>query len=201
MSLRERKKARTRRALGDAAVRLFLDRGFEATTVEDIVAASGVSRRTFFRYFPSKEAAFFASHDERFEAFVERVARIRETRPAWTACCEAFLEAAASYEADRDGSTAWRRVMMSSEALQAQDLRLDALWEGEVRRVLRADGLPPLEAAVAAGALMGVVRATLSRWFASHGDLIGMGRRAMTTLDQGLVATLAEHGIDARAGG
>ncbi|MCW0211771.1 MAG: TetR family transcriptional regulator [Pseudonocardia sp.] len=53
--LRERKKARTRAELQAHALRLFRDRGWAATTVDDIAAAAEVSRSTFFRYFPTKE--------------------------------------------------------------------------------------------------------------------------------------------------
>jgi AcrR family transcriptional regulator len=53
--LRERKKARTRAELQRHALRLFRDRGWAATTVDDIAAAAEVSRSTFFRYFPTKE--------------------------------------------------------------------------------------------------------------------------------------------------
>jgi AcrR family transcriptional regulator len=52
---REANKAATRKALHDAARRMFEDHGFEETTVRDIAAAAGVTERTFFRYFPSKE--------------------------------------------------------------------------------------------------------------------------------------------------
>ena len=65
--LRERKKERTREALIDAAQELFLRKGYEATTIDEIVADVEVSRRTFFRYFAGKEEVALARATE-FEA-------------------------------------------------------------------------------------------------------------------------------------
>ncbi|MFI6289501.1 TetR family transcriptional regulator [Streptomyces sp. NPDC051018] len=63
-----------REALAEAAFQLFLERGFERTTVDDIVARAGVGRRSFFRYFPSKEDAVFPDHEsclDEMTAFLE----------------------------------------------------------------------------------------------------------------------------------
>lgn len=72
--LRERKKARTRQALSDAATRLFAERGFEAVTVADIAAAADVGVGTVFNYFRAKEDLFFDRADTMEDALVAAVA-------------------------------------------------------------------------------------------------------------------------------
>lgn len=57
--VRERKRAETRQAIVQAATRLFLERGVTKTSVDDIAAAAGIARRTFFLHFPSKEDVLF----------------------------------------------------------------------------------------------------------------------------------------------
>lgn len=170
-------------------MRLFLEHGFERTTVDDIVAEAGVSRRTFFRYFPSKEAAFFAGTDARYEQFVESIQqRLASEDTAWKAVCEAILKLAASYEEDPQGALAWRRALDDNPPLRAHDLAIDAQWEETIVKVLRDAGHSPLSARVRAGALLGTVRAVLRCWYEgrAEGDLTAMGREALDALYAGL---------------
>jgi AcrR family transcriptional regulator len=69
--LRERKKQRTRQQIIDAAMGLFAERGYHATTIADIAEAAEVAPRTFFSYFPSKEAVVFHNVDRDMASLAE----------------------------------------------------------------------------------------------------------------------------------
>jgi AcrR family transcriptional regulator len=80
--LRERKKQRTREQIVEAAMGLFAERGYHATTIADIAAAADVAPRTFFAYFPSKEAVVFHSVDRDLAALASA---LRDRLPGETA--------------------------------------------------------------------------------------------------------------------
>jgi AcrR family transcriptional regulator len=78
---RERKKAQTRKALADAALELFLERGFDQVGVKEIADAADVSVTTLFKHFPGKEALLFDQEDD-IEAAL--VGAVRGRPPGWT---------------------------------------------------------------------------------------------------------------------
>jgi AcrR family transcriptional regulator len=91
-SLRERKKAATRMLLRRAALQLVAERGLANVTVEDIAEAAEVSPRTFFNYFPSKEAALFSCDPERAAELSDLVATALPGQPAVDALRAALAE-------------------------------------------------------------------------------------------------------------
>ena len=86
---RQRKKAATRDRIRACALRLFREQGYDATTVEQIAAAAGVSHMTFFRYFPAKEdVALSDSYDPLIAGRLEAdpghlAARASGSAPPW----------------------------------------------------------------------------------------------------------------------
>jgi Transcriptional regulator len=89
MGLRETKKLQTRQAIADSAMGLFVERGFDHVTVGDVARHAGVSEKTVFNYFPTKEDIFFDEVPERLEALGETaaaaagpVARRGDARPS-----------------------------------------------------------------------------------------------------------------------
>lgn len=97
--LRERKKRRTRRAIAEAALRMFAERGYEQTTVAQIAAAAEVAPRTFFGYFASKEEVVFADTDERIQVLRDTLAAL----PAGTSPAQALQAWCDEVFADPDG--------------------------------------------------------------------------------------------------
>src|SRR4030095_709181 len=100
-SLRARKKERTRRVIQAEALRLFTEKGFEATTIEEIAAAADVAPRTFFRYFPTKEEVVFWSEYQ--PMLVSSVAARPDGESAPEALRHGIVDGlAAFYDEDRD---------------------------------------------------------------------------------------------------
>ncbi|GAA3100454.1 TetR family transcriptional regulator [Streptomyces echinatus] len=91
---RDRKKAATRRNLLRTAARMFADRGYQQTTVKDIAAAAGVTERTFFRYFPSKEDLVFAEILDFVPPLKEEIAARPADEPPYTAVLGGLFAAA-----------------------------------------------------------------------------------------------------------
>lgn len=90
--LRERKKADTRRALSDAALRLAFERGLENVTREDVANMAGVSLRTFTNYFSGKYEALAYRQAERMRRSVALLRERPADEPLWTAITHAVLE-------------------------------------------------------------------------------------------------------------
>jgi AcrR family transcriptional regulator len=92
--LRERKKRQTREALTRAAQELFVERGYDATTLAEIAEAAGVSTRTIFAYFPGKEDILFATEQTMLDALGQALAERPAGADALTALREFILSSA-----------------------------------------------------------------------------------------------------------
>jgi AcrR family transcriptional regulator len=130
MGHRERKKEQTRRAIEDAALRLFAERGFSATTISDIAAAADIAPRTFFAYFPSKEDVVFAHFDE-YAASLQQ--RLDEREPgettfdalrSWTGD---LIDATEPEERERDAIR--KQLTCDDEGLEAHERHLMSRFE------------------------------------------------------------------------
>ncbi|MEU9274904.1 TetR family transcriptional regulator [Streptomyces sp. NPDC048341] len=82
LPLRERKKQRTRRALADAALTLFSERGFDRVTLEELTAHAEIGRSTFFRYYGTKEDVAMAAEGELWDAYTAHFAQHTGHGPA-----------------------------------------------------------------------------------------------------------------------
>ncbi|MBR0783833.1 TetR/AcrR family transcriptional regulator [Bradyrhizobium iriomotense] len=135
--LRERKQQQTRERLKRAAMALFLEHGFEATTIDDIAAGADISRRSFFHYFASKEDVVAAWQEDAAAALVTEILARPAEESMLTAAENAI--AAAVKRFDPAEAAAMSRLKRDNPALHARDqLKYEklerALAEGLARR-------------------------------------------------------------------
>ena len=161
MGLRERKKEQTRRAIEDAAFRLFEERGYAATTVADIADAADIAPRTFFAYFPSKEAVVFGDFDASFGTLAARL-REREEGETTFEALRAWIGDLIDAERDQDGREAVRhQLICDNEAVASHQRNIMGRFEQLVAENVAVDLgdepgdlQPKLVAAAAVAALM-----------------------------------------------
>ena len=190
-TLRERNKARARAEIADAALRLFCERGFGAVTVDEIVSAAGVSRRTFFRYFETKEDALLADYPELETRLSEALASARQD-DAMDAVRAGLHEMADWYVQRSDAVLARSQLIRDTSVnLAARNLEFLTKWEPGVAAAIAArigadegDLVPRTSAAM----IIGAFRAALTAWVRSS-----CGPDLHSLVDQTL--DLTEHGL------
>jgi len=165
-SLRERKKARTRASIREHAVRLFREKGYQETTVEQIAAAAEVSPSTFFRYFPTKEDVIL--QDDMDARLLELLARQPADMPPLAAIRAAVREAVSSFdEAEMAQFRATTELMMTVPEIRARAMdefarTIEVIAEAIGQRVGRST--QDMAVRVFAGAVVGVIMSVSLPW-------------------------------------
>jgi AcrR family transcriptional regulator len=181
--------------IADQAMRLFVERGFDRVTVAEIAEAAGVSQKTVFNYFPTKEDLFFDEVPEREAAIV---GAIRDRAPGESVL--AALRRLQLVECRRLSSPSFAtfaRIIEESPALQAKELEVMAHFAQVVSAAIESElGVDERDARIAAGLLVSVhrqlFRAARQQALAGrHGP--AAARRLREDLDRAYV--LLEHGL------
>jgi AcrR family transcriptional regulator len=201
LGLRARKKEQTRRVIGDAAARLFADRGFDAVTVADVARAADVSEGTVFNYFPTKEDLFY----DQMEVFETSLLDAVRARPAGESVLSAFrsfvLARSRGLEEDERATVIAKaaRLIAASPALQAREREIVARSTHALADLIaaetRATGAD-VQPWVVANALMGVQRALSEQVRAAAlagrrgpslaGEVRSAAKRGFSRLEHGL---------------
>lgn len=159
-----RPKASSRETLAEAACELFLEKGFEATSIADITTRAGVSRSSFFNYFASKSDILWAGLDERIAAFEARLEEDATTDAADAVRAQA-LAIAEHFTPD---SLALGIVNVQAMGLEAELEREGALRRSRIARAVAArlvrGGSDRVRAEVAGAAWGGAVLAAIEAW-------------------------------------
>jgi AcrR family transcriptional regulator len=158
-TLRNRATRAVRAEIAAVAIRLFLEQGFDKTTVDQIAAEAGLSRTSFFRYFATKEDAVLGHLEELGQQARDALVARPADEPAWQALRHAFDLLIAERSAYPEGGMGMHRMLRDAPSLQARRLGKQLGWQEllapEVARRLGASGDPydPRPRALVAAAL------------------------------------------------
>ena len=195
--LRGRKRRQTRAALSLAAIRLCIERGWDAVTVDDIAAAANVSPRTFRNYFSTRAEAVAAGHQERMLRIADGLQARPAGEPLWTAIAnsvaEQFQPPARKSETVADAGRWLERIrfVLTEPAIHGEVLKASAAAQVEMAAVIakrvgarRAKDLYPQ---VAAAVVMAVVGTVVDRWLRDGptGPIVPLLRKALELVAAG----------------
>jgi AcrR family transcriptional regulator len=176
ISVRERSRRAVQAELTTLAQDLFLAHGYEQTTVDEIAAAAGMSKRTFFRYFASKDDLVIGKYDLLGDRMAEALAARPETEPVWESMRRVF-DITVHYvqeESERRRTEAMENIVHSSPSLNARYFeklsRMQALLvEGVADRLVGSSASPPADPRPAAivGAAFACLTAAQATFVAS----------------------------------
>jgi AcrR family transcriptional regulator len=169
---RARKKAATKHAIQDHALKLFMEKGYDATTVDEIAAAAGVSHMTFFRYFPRKEEVVeYDEYDPLLEPLI--AARPPDEPPLVVLHNAIRVGLERILTTDRDAllirtQLVLRNPVLRSRNLVAQDTTRDLFAKALARRAGLAE--PDLATTVQASAALDAVGVAMMAWIDGNDD-------------------------------
>jgi AcrR family transcriptional regulator len=160
-----------RERLEQAALELFAEQGFAATTVPQITARAGLTTRTFFRHFADKREVLFAG-EENLPALVARVMSEAPAAAGPMAVTAYGLETVAAevFEGRLENLRARRAVVQADEGLRERELRKWSVLSEAVSRGFRDRGADELTAALAAELAVTAFRLALTRWLDQDGE-------------------------------
>ena len=195
--LRERKKVATRQALGEAAMRLAVDRGLDNVLVEDIADAAGVSPRTFNNYFASKYEAICALQQDRAMRIGETLRARPAGEPLWESVTQAVLSqfGTASHTPDKEWIDGIRLVVTTpaliGEYLKVQGMAQYHLAEAIAER-LGTSAETDMFPRIMAGAVSAAMQAAMERWLRSDPPvpLVPLMRQSLRQFAEGMRSVL-----------
>lgn len=183
---RGRPRASSRDVLAEAACELFLEQGYGATSVSDITRRAGVSRSSFFNYFPSKADVLWGGFDERVAALAERLGEEFSAGDVDTGIRAALASMADGFAPD---SLALALTNAQQMGLDEELEREASVRQSRIARLLadrmRRAGVDELRAAVVGSAYGGAVLAAVEEWARQGAGRVELGEvlvRALAVL-------------------
>jgi AcrR family transcriptional regulator len=162
--------------LEQAALRLYVERGFEQTTVAEIATEAGLAERTFFRHFTDKREVLFAGSGALQELLVTHVAGSPDTTPPMQVIADALQAAGAMLQQRREYARQRQEVIAGNPELQERELLKLASLTAALAGALRSRGVGDPAASLTAEAGIAVFKVAFERW------VNGSGRRTLPRL-------------------